>query len=61
MSGLIELAVIVGSILTTSLYSLRQIDKVHTLVNSRLSLALQEIQDLRSVVSSQQTQLDDRP
>jgi len=49
---------IFASIMGTSIYSLRQINKVHVLVNSRLSLALQEISDLRHVVSSQQHQLD---
>lgn len=45
-------------VLATNLYALRQIGKVHVLVNSRLSTALTEIKDLRRVVSAQQEEMD---
>jgi hypothetical protein len=39
-------------------YQVRKLQEVHVLVNSRLSLALEEISELKRVVSAQQSKLD---
>jgi hypothetical protein len=56
--SIIAFGSLVVLILCTSIYQIRKLSEVHVLVNSRLSLALEEIAGLKRVVSAQQTQLD---
>lgn len=64
MSEAVQVAIIVSipptfAVLVTAWFSAKKLEKVHTLVNSRLSEALGEIKRLQGVVSKQGDALDE--